>query len=81
MPTKPDGSEAVIAPDFSMIASEIDAVMKTMRSQGWLVECLYNQGTMEKPQLFFSHQIKVGDPATLAAEVRRGLDNMDMAFK
>ncbi len=45
-----------------------------MRSQGWEINCLYNQETDEQPQLYFSHDYKVGDAYALAAEVRRGLD-------
>ena len=45
-----------------------------MRSQGWEMDCLYNQETDEHPQLYFSHDFKIGDAYALAAEVRRGLD-------
>jgi len=50
-----------------------------MRAQGWDIGCLYNQETDEQPQLFFSHQFKIGDPYQLAAEVRRGLDQTNSA--
>jgi hypothetical protein len=45
-----------------------------MRDQGWHVGCLYNQETGERPQLYFSHMLKTGDPYALAAEIRRGID-------
>ncbi len=63
-----------MAPDFSMAVSEIQNVMQVMRQQGWVIGCLYNQETAEQPQLYFSHQLKVGDPVTLAQEIRKGLD-------
>jgi hypothetical protein len=74
LPLAADGSRAAAVPDFAMTAGEITPVMREMRSQGWDIGCLYNQESAEQPQLYFSHQFKTGDPYTLAAEVRRGLD-------
>lgn len=76
-PLNSSGSRAAAAPDFGMVAHEIDSVVRVMRSQGWDIGCLYNQETDESPQLFFSHQIKTGDPYQLAHEIRRGLDHMN----
>jgi hypothetical protein len=69
------GSRAAVVPDFAMTAEEIQPVMKTMRRRGWFVGCLYNQETDEHPQLYFSHQLKVGDAYALAHEVRQGLNH------
>jgi hypothetical protein len=74
-PLNSTGSQAAVVPDFGMVASEINPVMTTMRGMGWDIGCLYNQETNEHPQLYFSHQFKTGDPYTLAAEVRKGLDD------
>jgi hypothetical protein len=71
------GSVADVVPDFSMTGPEVMPVVKTMRAQGWMVNCLYNQETQEHPQLFFSHMLKTGDAYTLAAEIRRALDLTD----
>jgi hypothetical protein len=60
-----------------MTGPEVMPVVKTMRAQGWMVNCLYNQETQEHPQLFFSHMLKTGDAYTLAAEIRRALDLTD----
>jgi hypothetical protein len=57
-----------------MLGQDVNPVMKVMRSANWDIGCLYNQETQEQPQLFFSHQIKTGDPYQLAREVRAGLD-------
>lgn len=76
----PGAGHTAVAPDFAMVASEVDRVMRVMRSQGWMVNCLYNQETDEEPQLFFSHQLKVGNAYELAAEVRRGLDQTNSRF-
>lgn len=32
------------------------------------------------PQLYFSHQFKVGNAYTLAEEVRRGLEHLDVVI-
>ncbi len=75
------GKTAAAVPDFGMIASEINPVMRIMRQQGWDIGCLYNQETAEHPQLFFSHQFKTGDPIQLAREIRNGLNLMDVKFE
>jgi hypothetical protein len=73
-PRSDKGSAADVAPDFSMVGSEVQPVVALMRKQGWFVACLYNQETEESPQLYFSHMLKTGDAYTLAAEVRLALD-------
>ncbi len=73
-PLDSSGTTVAAAPDFSLIAAEIQNVVGVMRQQGWVIGCLYNQETDERPQLYFSHQLKVGDPIALAHEIRRGLD-------
>ena len=40
--------------------------------------CLYNQETAERPQLYFSHMFKTGDPVRLATEIRAGLEHTDI---
>jgi hypothetical protein len=69
-----DGDTAVVVPDFGMLAGQVEDVARIMRRQGWQLNCLYNQETDEFPQLYFSHQWKVGNAYQLAAEVRRGLE-------
>ncbi len=51
-----------------------------MQTQGWQIDCLYNQETAEDPQLFFSHDYKVGDAYELAREVRRGLETLNVVL-
>jgi hypothetical protein len=77
-PLDHDGSRAAVVPDFGMVASEIMPVLSTMRSLGWDIGCLYNQETDERPQQFFSHDLKTGDPYALAAEIRIALNHMDV---
>jgi hypothetical protein len=74
------GNNAAAAPDFGLIASEVDPVVRVMRKQGWDIGCLYNQETDEYPQEYFSHQFKTGNSIELAREIRRGLDLMHLKF-
>lgn len=69
-----NGQQAAVSADFSMISSEVQKVICVMRQRGWETGCLYNQETDEYPQLYFSHQVKVGNAIDLAHEVRKGLD-------
>ncbi len=75
-----DDGRVVGAPDFNMLAAEVDPVMKAMLAKGWEIGCLYNQETDEHPQLYFSHQWKIGDPVELAREIRKGADNLKLKF-
>ncbi len=52
-----------------------------MREQGFTLHCLYNQETAETTQLYFSHQLAVGDAYELAARVRKGLEKANKKFK
>ncbi len=72
--------QTVVAPDFSMTAREVMPVTRVMRQQGWENNCLYNQETDEHPQLYFSHQVKIGDAVQLAQEVRNGANNTNLMF-
>jgi hypothetical protein len=71
----------VVAPDFALVAAEINAVMESQRKQGFTVHCLYNQETAESPQLYFSHQLAVGDAYALAHAIRRSLEMTNADFK
>ncbi len=65
---------AACAPDYALIAPEVNPALTTARAEGFAVHCLYNQETDEHPQLYFSHQIATGAPLDLARRVRRVLD-------
>lgn len=68
------GQRAAVAPDFALMAAEVNSVMRVMRRHGFAIHCLCNQETAEQPQLPFSHQLAVGNALALARKVRRGLD-------
>lgn len=75
------GTGAIVACDFSLVASEIQDVLTFMRSRGWLVGCLYNQETDEMPQLYYSHMIKVGDSIMLAQDLKTALERTNAKVK
>ncbi|MCW2966350.1 MAG: hypothetical protein JWM71_122 [Solirubrobacteraceae bacterium] len=75
LPLNHAGTRAAAAPDFSMTATEVDGVCRTMRAEGFEIGCLYNQETYEHPQLYFAHMLNTGDPVALATAIRRGLDH------
>jgi Domain of Unknown Function (DUF1259) len=74
-------TRAAVAPDLALTASEIDKVMKITRAAGFEVHCLYNQETAEHPQLYFSHQLAVGDAEHYARVLRHALEQTDSEFK
>jgi len=77
-----DGDKSTaVAPDFALIAAEINPLVRLMREQGFTIHCLYNQETAERPQLYFSHQLAVGDAYDLAQKIRRGLERTNAKFK
>lgn len=80
-PLDPHGKRALAIPDFALLAKEVDPVFKTMRSQGFIIGCLYNQETDERPQLYFSHMWATGDVYGLAHKIRNGLNHAKMKFK
>jgi Domain of Unknown Function (DUF1259) len=70
----------VVSINFALIAIEVNVVIEIMRRQGFTVHCLYNQETAETPQLYFSHQLAIGDPYQLALAVRRALNRTNTGF-
>lgn len=77
---EPLHDRTVVVADFGLLAGQINPQARTMRRQGWQLDCLYNQETDEQPQLYFSHQFKVGNAYRLAREVRRGLEQTSVVL-
>ncbi len=76
-----DDKRTAVAPDFALIAAEINPLVQLMREQGFTIHCLYNQETAESPQLYFSHQLAIGNAYDLARKVRKGLERTNTKFK
>jgi hypothetical protein len=73
-------NRTAVGPDFALTASEVNPVMAITRTSGFTVHCLYNQESAERPQLYFSHQLAVGDAYDLARVIRRALEKTNTKF-
>jgi hypothetical protein len=72
---QPAGSgRAVVTGDFVMIASEVNGVIRALRSGGINVTALHSHMLREEPRLFFMHFWGAGDAVALARTLRAGLD-------
>ena len=68
---------ADVAVSFALISTEVNPVIDLMRNTlKWRSGGLYNHELKEKPQLYYGHMIKSGDPYVLASEIRQALDIM-----
>ncbi len=74
------GEHAAAAPDYGLLASEVNHVVRFSRKHGWDIGCLYNQETDEHPQLYFSHHFKTGNSIELAKEIRGALNLTNSKF-
>jgi hypothetical protein len=72
------GDKAVAVSGFGMTCQEVTSVVETMRKNTWETGCLASQETDERPQLYFSHALKVGNAYVLAREIRTALETMDL---
>ena len=72
---QPTGNgKAAITGDFVMIASEVNAVIRTLRENGIEVTSLHNHLLNEEPRLFFMHFWANDDALKLARGLRAALD-------
>jgi hypothetical protein len=66
---------ADVAVTFAMISTEVTKVLDLMRNTSkWRSGGLVTHELKEKPQLYYGHMIKTGDPYQLATEIRQALD-------
>src|SRR6202023_2503892 len=70
------GGNAAITGDFVMIASEVNPVIKALRSGGIEVTALHSHMLDEQPRLFFMHFWANDDAIKLAKTLRTALDEM-----
>jgi hypothetical protein len=70
------GRNAAITGDFVMIASEVNPVIKALRSGGIEVTALHSHMLVEQPRLFFMHFWANDDAIKLAKALRTALDEM-----
>ena len=68
------GANAAITGDFVMIASEVNPVIKALRSGGIEITALHSHMLDEQPRLFFMHFWANDDAVKLAKGLRAALD-------
>ena len=73
------GGRAATTGDFVLLASEVDPVMRALRSNGIEVTSLHSHMLGEQPTLYFMHFWAVGDAAKLATGLRAALDKANVA--
>ena len=67
-------SEAVVAGDVAMLASEVTPVLRALRARGIEVVAIHHHMTGTSPELFFLHYWGKGSAASLATGVRSAID-------
>ena len=68
------GGKAAITGDFVMLASEVNAVIRTLQGNGIEVTALHSHMLTETPRLFFMHFWANDDALQLARGLRAALD-------
>ena len=76
---QPIGSgRAAITGDFVLLASEVDPVMRALRSGGIEVTALHSHMLGEQPTIYFMHFWAVGNVPELATRLRAALDRTNV---
>lgn len=76
---QPTGNgNAVATGDFVLLGSEVDPVLRALRSGGIEVTALHNHLASEEPRLFFMHFWGNGPVQKLAAGLSSALDRMNL---
>jgi hypothetical protein len=77
---QPTGNgKAAITGDFVLLGSEVNPVIKALRTNGIAVTALHSHMLMEDPRLFFMHFWANDDAVKLAKGLRAALDNTNSA--
>ena len=77
---QPTGNgKAAITGDVVLLASEVNPVIKALRTNGIAVTALHRHMLMEEPRLFFTHFWANDDAMKLAKGLRAALDNTNSA--
>jgi len=77
---QPTGNgKAAITGDFVLLGSEVNPVIKALRTNGIAVTAVHSHMLMEDPRLFFMHFWANDDAAKLAKGLRAALDNTNSA--
>jgi Domain of Unknown Function (DUF1259) len=71
------GGQVATTGDFVLIASEVNPVIRELRSHGIAVTALHSHMLAETPRLFFMHFWGVGSPETIAAALKAALSKVN----
>ncbi len=74
------GGKAAITGDFVMVASEVNRVIRALRSHDIAVSALHSHMLAESPRLLFMHFWAVSDGVTLAKGLRAALEETNSVF-
>ena len=66
--------KAVVDGDFAMLESELQPVLKALRSAGIDVVAIHHHMTMESPRVIFLHYWGIGATSDLAKGLKAALD-------
>jgi Domain of Unknown Function (DUF1259) len=68
------GGKAAISGDFVMLATEVNPVLRALRTHGIEVEAMHNHMLFDQPHLYFMHFWANADAVVLAKGLRAALD-------
>lgn len=72
------GKEVATTGDFVLIATEVNPVIRELRSQGLEVTALHSHMLAETPRLFFMHFWGVGSPEKIAGALKAALSKVNI---
>lgn len=72
-------SDAMVAGDIAMLASEVTPVLKALRSNGINVVAIHHHMTGSSPTVYFLHYYGTGGATKLATGVRAAIDQLGKA--
>jgi Domain of Unknown Function (DUF1259) len=72
------GGKAAATGDFVLLASEVDPVMRTLRSHGIEITALHSHMLGEQPTIYFMHFWAAGNVSQLAGSLRAALDRTNV---
>ncbi|HEY8021478.1 MAG TPA: DUF1259 domain-containing protein [Thermoanaerobaculia bacterium] len=73
------GKQVATTGDFVLIASEVNPVIRELRSHGLAVTALHSHMLQEVPRLFFMHFWGVGSPEEIAGGLKAALSKVNTA--
>jgi hypothetical protein len=73
--------KAVVDGDFAMLESELQGVLKALRTVGINIVAIHNHMTMENPRIIFLHFWGVGKTTDLAQGLKDALDTQNLNQK